>query len=219
MTTFLELRNKLRVRIGNPSTTDVPDATLSEALNDAYRDVATKYPHHKARKLCEFSTVAETADYGLPTNCGAVLRVWDMTNDKRLNKGGPLSMNSDETPESGQPERFVRFRNFLKLDPPPDDVYTIRVYYRENITDLSLDGDEPVTPTTWDTGILILARWYYYDAMGDLPKAGYALNAYRTWISDRSTEIEEEMSAYAGGVELPELSSGSGDRVSFDYEE
>ena len=105
------------------------------------------------------------------------------------------------------PEQYCRFRDFIELVPPPDDVYTIFLYYTETITDLSQSDDVPVIPATWHVGIVFLARWYYYDDQGDVPKATYGLNAYKAWLSDRSTVFEEETVDIDSSVELPTYST------------
>ena len=216
MATHTVLRTKLRVRIGNPVVASVPNSELTENLNDAYRDIATKFRHHKARKLCEFTTVADTAEYALPTDAGAVLRAWDVSNDKKLDVRGAQGHTFVTSPVSAKPTKVVRIRNYIILDPPPDDAYLIRLWYRENITDLANDGDVPVTPSTWDTGLLILAKWYHFQGRGDIPKATTALREYEIWIKDRPTEIEEEMGYRDSGVELPELTVGADRRLDFD---
>ena len=88
------MQTSLRRKIGNPGTGEVPDATLTEHLNNAYRDVATKFSHPKSRKLCSFPTEADTSGYGLPAATGGILKVWDDTNKKRLEKIGPRQFAS-----------------------------------------------------------------------------------------------------------------------------
>lgn len=206
---LLQFRTDLRTMIGSPTTTDVADAKLTRHVNSAYRDIATKYPHYKSRKLCSFPTVDGTMDYGLPSDCGAVLRVWDATSSARIHKRGDAwyADNLDVYTEEDAPQFYVRYRTFVRLIPTPDAVYTIMLYYRESITDLSDDTDEPVIPLDWDIGIKLLARWYYYDEHGDIPKAEYALRAYRNWLEDKPSQMEEETRDQDKGVEMPTLNS------------
>lgn len=216
------MRTRLRKRIGNPDSTDVTDSTLDQHINDAYRDIATKYHHHRARKLCEFPTVTSQSSYGLPTTVGAVLKVIDTTNDKKLKKLGPRRYAEMDfaSPDDGKPVWYIRLRQFVTLmtddGGAPDGIYTIRIHYTDTITDLAEATDTPVIPIPWHVGIILLARWYYHDEQGDNPKAAYALNAWRSWLSDRSTEIEEELMAdMDSGVEVPTLTQQD-PRLNFD---
>jgi len=212
---LLTVRTKLRSRIGNPAVAEVTDATLDDHINDAYRDLGTKFKHPASRKICDFTTVADTSAYGLPGDAEAILNVWDTTNNKRIYKKSARWFAELTAQTSAKPKNYVRFRNYLELVPPPDDAYVIRVYYRTSITDLSLDGDEPVIPVTWHIAIVLLARWYYFDDQGDLPKAGYSLRAYDRWLRDRSTIDEEESSDYDSAVELSSLETQD-ERLNFD---
>lgn len=210
-----DMRTSLRRKIGNPGTTEVPNATLDEHLNNAYRDLATKFAHPKARKICSFPTVADSAAYGLPTAIGGILRVWDDTNKKRLEKIGDRRYAELPTMETGKPDRYVRLRDFIELIPTPDDAYTIFIHYTETIADLVQTDDVPVIPIPWHVGIVFLARWYYRDDQGDLPKASYALNAYNGWLSNRPTTFDEETVDIDSAVELPTLTY-SEPRLDFD---
>lgn len=212
-----DIRSKLRRKIGNPTTGDVPNADLDEHINDAYRDVATKFKHHKARKLCMFDTVDGTASYGLPSVAGSVFKVWDTTTPGKLSKKGPHWYASIATEhENGQPLYYVRFRQHIILVPTPDGVYTLEIFYTDTITDLTNDSDVPVLPETWTPAIWMLARWYYYDDQGDMPKADKAFDTYRIWLSDKPSEIEEESVDIDSGAELPTLTNQD-PRLDFDH--
>ena len=94
---------RLRRRVGSPTTAEVPDSEMEENINDAYRDVAHKFRHHKSRKLCSFSTVATQSKYGLPADVGAIYRVWDDTNKIRLRKRGVRWFSMLPTQTDDQP--------------------------------------------------------------------------------------------------------------------
>ena len=216
-----DMRDKLRKRIGNPDTTDVPDDDLTELINLAYRDIAGRYRFHTVRKLCQFSTVSGTARYGLPADCEAVFRVRDVTNGTKLQKRGDRFAATQEASDdeiTGKPTDYVRQRDWILLDPTPDDVYVMELYYKAGITDLSLDTDEPIIPEAWTEGILKLARHKFYDNAGDIPKATYALANYNSWLSTKPIELDEEKRDIDHGVEIPTLKNASRARMSFDEE-
>jgi len=204
--------------IGSPTTDDVSDDRLDIHINEAYRDIATKFPHHKARKLCSFPTVAGTSDYGLPAEAEAVLRVWDETNGKWLKKVGDTFLVQWDTlnEPDAQPENYIRLREFIRLYPTPDGIYTIWIFHREEIADLAADGDEPVINLSWHPAIPRLARYKYYDEQGDIPKAQYAFTAYQAWLSDKPTEFEEESRDIDSGVTIPTLQRRKTSQLDFE---
>lgn len=214
-----QIRTRLRRRIGNPDTGDVSNTDLNEYINDSYRELAVNYSHHKVRKICTFPTVVGTADYGIPADAGAILGVRDTTNNVKLVKFGLRRGDTVTVTQNGRPQAYERIRGFVRLYPPPDGIYTIRLRYRENITDLSADGDEPLIPMTWHFGIVLHARWNYFDDKGDIPKATHAWNTFVAWVEGKQTEIEEESIDLDSGVELPTLAGNVEPRLDFDEAE
>lgn len=214
---FLTIRTRLRKRVGNPSVTDVPDADLNDAINSAYSDIAVKYKFFKVRRVCTFNTVVGQAKYMLPSGCFAVLRIRDNTNKKWLAKGGDRDYAARTDDTSGKPERYVRYRDWLALMPPSDGVYELEMYYKAKPADLSLDADEPLIPEPWQEGLVRLAKYYYFEDKGDLPKAESALRVYDKWAEEMPLEFDDEAESIDSGVELPTLSETQDKRLDFDH--
>lgn len=206
---LLAMTTRLRRMVGSPDEVDAPNADLVEFLNEAYRDIAASYRFHSIRKLCQFSTIIGTARYGLPAGCEAVLRVRDDTNGCKITKAGDRRAATIEASTSaitGKPLYYVRQRDWLLLDPVPDGVYVMEVFYKAGIVSMVADQDVPVLPDAWHTGIVRLARHKFYDDRGNLPKATYTLAAYNSWLSTKTVEVDEEAVDIDSGVELPTLS-------------
>lgn len=226
---FSEMITSLRRRVGRPTTTEVPDDTLKEVINRAYKEIATKYPFNEVRCITSFNTTADDARYQVPTDSNMIYRVWDDTNKKKLHKRGVRFMTGlpDNLP-NGKPLHYVRVRNYIQLIPTPDAEYSIKLYYKLDLTELEANDDVPVLPPSWHEGILLKARHMYYDDRGEVGKAIYALNAWKEWISDKPSEIDEEKDDMDDtGVVIPSLgheySRGLGVRDTrfndnFDYE-
>lgn len=206
---LLEIRTRLRRRVGSPDATDVTDASLNEFINTAYRDIASRFRFHKVRKLCTFDTIASTSRYGLPTDCEVVLRLRDQTTGMKLRKEDDsfeAGLEGVADTVEGVPASYLRQRDWVKISPVPDGVYTIEVFYKAGITDLVNDTDSPVIPASWHEGIVKLARHGFYDDAGDVPKAQYALQNYASWLSTKSIEVDEEKVDMDKGVRIPSLS-------------
>lgn len=215
------MRDQLRLKIGKPTIGDVPDADLTTHINSAYIDIADKYRFHKARKRCTFPTVIGTARYGLPTDCLAVYGLRNVTNGGKLYKFGDGELGErlpgDAAQTTAAPSRYVTFRAYIELDPIPNAIYTLELFYKAGLVNLVLDADLPLIPLPWHTGIVLLARWYYYDGQKhDLPKAQYAWNSWKAWISNKPNEIDEEKRDIDSGVRVPTLTRGISSRLNWD---
>ena len=213
-----QMTNLLRGRIGNPTTTDVADSTLQAELNAAYLDIKGRYRFHRARKRCQFQTVIGQARYDLPLDILVVLRVSDETNRVKLEKWGDRHLARRPDNELAKPLRYVRYRDWIELNPTPDGVYTMEVYYKFMDQLLQVGGDVPQLPETWHEGIVVLGKYNYYaNVANEAPKAGMAYEAWKLWVADKPTEIDEESVDIDSGVEILPLSSGIEKGLDFNH--
>jgi hypothetical protein len=87
------------------------------------------------------------------------------------------------------------------------------VFYKYAIVLLADINDQPSIPPTWHMGIVLYAAWYYYDEVNDLPKAAARYQSFKTWLSDKPTEIDEEMKAdMDSGVDIVPLNKAVTER-------
>lgn len=220
MSTLLAMRTSLRSRVGNPSTSDVPDAVLDDCLNRAYVQITDRFKYFATRRKCYFATVADQQRYNLPSALLNILSVSDITNRIELTRRDDTWANNNQWDgtTTAKPTDYFRYMGWIGLSPVPDGVYNIEVYYKYAIAALADDADQPVTPSTWDEGIILLARAIYHDDRQDVPKAQYAQNFYKMWLSDKPDELQEElqMSDWQGVI-VPTKQSTVGRRLDFDH--
>lgn len=214
----------LRVRVGNPTTTEVPNLTLIRVINSAYDFIISRYPFHETRRVASFSTVNGTARYTVPSDLLSLLRVWDETSRRKIVKRGVRYLASlPKNLATGEPKAYVRTTNWIEFVPTPSAVYSMRLYYLSKPADLALDADVPLIPATWHEGILAKARHIYYDERGDIGKAVYSGNAWKEWVADKPSEIDAEKDDMDDQpVILPELGGRDYSRTAgydelFDY--
>jgi hypothetical protein len=227
MSTLLEMRVKLRSRIGAPDPNSVTDAVLTDCLNTAYLQIANKYRFHMSRKLCIVKTIAGEFRYALPDNTSAVLRIKDITanHERKLKKLGDRRESEYDartrTDSWGEPMSYARYRGWFELTPTPDGVYSLEVFYKFGVPELVNDSDVPVIPASWHHGIVLMGRQVYYDEVGnDFTKAAYASQSFDKWVAEQPTEIDEEMMAdLDSGVSVPTLNFTQDPRVDFNHEE
>jgi hypothetical protein len=215
---LLDMQNKLRSRIGNPTAIDVPDSVLATELNAAYLDIVDRYRFHRARKRCLFSTVIGQARYDLPTDVLAVLRIRDNTNNRKMEKWGDRQLSSRTDDNLGQPLRYVRYRDWVELNPTPDGVYQMEVFYKFMHEPMIAGTDVPQIPPSWHEGVIVLGKYNYYaNVATDAVKAGIAYEAFTLWVSNKPTEIDEESVDIDSGVEVVPLSGDLTPRLDWDH--
>ena len=210
-----EMRTKLRRKIGNPTTTDVPNSELNDFLNDAQEYISDRYNFHMGRTLYAFNTVAGTKRYALPADAVAVIKVGNRTDRKwirKLDNRDQFRAENQDTDVTGPPERYSRMRDWIQFWPIPDAVYSIGLFYKNAMASLVNDNDESPLPVTWHNGIVLYARYLFYDERQDYAKAQYGYAAWSLWASSKPSELEEEQILDDDlGSELPALRNGNPD--------
>lgn len=211
---FGTLRSRFRVRIGNPTTTDVSDVVLNQCINDAYMEIGDKYRFLRADGRDTFVTTPNVGIYIISAATQLVKKVWDRTNGVVLEKVGEryAAQTDYDSALTGKPMKYLRYEDYIQLFPTPDGVYTIEfMFKRQQITALAGDTDVPIFPLAWHRGILLLAAYYYYaDIARDLAKAAATQNEYKVWLSDKPVEAHEEAAQLDSGVEVPTRSASDG---------
>lgn len=206
-----QLRLDLRAKVGHPNLVDVPDEVLTRFVNEAYQEIGTKYAFHETRCIASMETVAGTARYNLPTDLVALRKVWDNTRGRPIRKAG-VSALTNRGPAAYRhqdaPIMYVRAGKYIELIPAPSAPHTIYLYYNTQVQALVDDTDSTVLPSPWEPGIILLARYKFFDEKGDIAKAQYSYNAYKLWLADKPQEIDMEKVDMDSAVEIPQLRHG-----------
>jgi hypothetical protein len=199
--TLLTLRTLLRRLVGNPSTANVPQSELTLVINIAFKDIVAKYRFHRARTICFVDTEVGQDRYFIPRDVGILKKVWNQTLGCEIRKAGIKGIiNSEPT---GEPTHYHRIGRVLHLRPVPDEVWRINMYYHRMVADLVEDTDVPVIPSVWHIGLLIYAVYWYWTFRQDYARAQIALNNWKVWVSDKPTEVDEELIDSDIHTELP----------------
>lgn len=205
--TLSQMRELLRRLVGNPSSTDVPDSELNEYLNMSYKDIVAKYRFHRARTICYINTVSGTARYFLPREVGVLKRVWNHDLGYKITRAdidAIIPVASEEVFEEGQPTTYTRIGRTITLRPVPNGVWQIDIYYKRMAASLTADDDVPFIPSTWHIGIVYYAESFYWKFRQDHAKQQLAFNDWKVWVSDKPTEMDEEMRSSSVGTQLPQ---------------
>lgn len=218
--TLAELRASLRKRIGNPTTTDVPDVDLNEYINESNQYINDTFAFRASRPTYNFNTVAGTFQYDLPDDVSVLMRVGNRTKQYRLKRRESKFQYDHEdqlTSEVGEPKFYYVGISWIHLYPIPDAVYAMALFYNNIAEPLVADGDTSVIPSTWHSGIVRYARYLFYDINQDFAKAQYAYAAWALWLQNKPNELQDELVYDSDfGVEIPGLRP-SRDRLDWDH--
>lgn len=195
--TLAELRIKLRRSIGNPDTSQVSDALLTEIINAAYEEMCDEFQFRSTRPLREFSTIADVDKYELDSRETMILRLWDQTEgqERRLKRFDmrEFAEAGGQSADRGAPVGYIRVQNYLQIVPMPDAAYDLAYYAKMLPEPLAADDDVPDVPIAWHIGIWRNARYHYWDDAGDIAKAQYSYNNYRLWAQRKTDEWADEL--------------------------
>lgn len=215
-----ELVDSVREACGNVTVNDVPDETFKKVINLAHRYIATVYPNLDSRAVVTTPTVVGLQDYAIPIDCFAIRDVWDTTNNHKLKKRGErwAAHQMWATVPQGRPTDYVRYVDVIRIWPAPDGIYNINTYYQQTIADMVADTDTPVIPLPWHDGLVLKARWYYYDRVrNDIPKASASDTSWQMFLKEMPTALDQETVDIDSGVVIPTLHRGLGRRLDFDH--
>lgn len=217
---FSELVTQTRESCGNVTVNDVPDDVFKRVVNLAHRYIATVYPNLDSRAVVRTPTVVGLQDYAIPADCFAIRGVRDTTSNTKLRKRGERWAENQqwENVPQGRPTDYVRYVDVIRIWPAPDGIYDIDIYYQQTIEDMVADTDTPVIPVPWHDGLILKARWYYYDRIrNDIPKASASDTSWRMFLQEMPTALDQETVDIDSGVVIPTLRSGYGHRLDFDH--
>ena len=98
-----------------------------------------------------------------------------------------------------------------------DDAYTLHVRYVAYPADMVNDSDLPAIPTMWHDGIILRARYKYFDEVGNLPMSQYTFRAWSEWADGKASEWDEENKAdWDMPVTLPTIQTTT-TKLDFDH--
>lgn len=215
-----ELRADLTIAVGNPS--GITSTTLDSCINKAYLRICDMFTFSQNTKRTTTNTVIGTQSYNLATNDTTVLGVWNKTHRYALDKVDAHSVNmyddqSTVSPRRGRPRKYYRAESSIFIMPAPDAVYVLEFVTKQKVAKLVNTSDTPVLYEPWHDGIVLLARWYYFDQVAfDFPKAQYAWGVWQSWLQTKPSEVHQESVDLEQGADFMPITSRTG--TDFDYD-
>lgn len=112
----------------------------------------------EARRVCQqIPTIVGTEKYVLPTDLVATLVVTDRTNKKRLLKTSIENFEQLDPSKTGKPKTYARVARDLYLNPVPDGVYLIHLFYIKEPSQLAAGTDVTELTAAYDRVVHLLA--------------------------------------------------------------
>lgn len=160
------LRSETLVHLGMDATDlDATGTTnLDLLINRSWWDVISQFDFKEEEKIVTFVTVDGTRQYLIQTIIGsdifdAVRQISLLNTDDSshtvLDEISILEYETnynEQTSLRAKPSQYFHNGGYLYLAPTPDDVYTLTVYYKYILTDLS--AGNPSIPQDWHESIL-----------------------------------------------------------------
>ena len=186
---FAELKDQLRVRNGNNSAYDTAGTEASNYyglwINKAYRQLCTqdnvlgvtrKIRFPQTNTSTTATTVDGTAYVSVPSDCLFITEVYDTTNNRKLDEISWKSYieytDRTTTTSENYPTEWTRYGERIYLHPTPDAAYTVTIYYKKLVEDLT-GTTTTIIGAEWDDPIIELASYIMYTWLGEYDKAKY----------------------------------------------
>lgn len=173
---FSELITAVRDEISEPSPGFVSDVEVKRWLNRANYDLADAAGVESAASQT-ITTANGTESYSLNSDFGLVERVElvDQTDSTRYYALEPIDL-AERIDSKGTPRSYYVLAGLLYLNPMPDGVYTVRVWYYKVGATLTANTDVPIIPARFHD-LLTLFAVSQAKRKGDDP-------AYQTYLQD-----------------------------------
>lgn len=194
-TTTLDLKTRLRARIGSPSLVALPDASAIAYVNRGYQHTLDQFVHPITRGEYTLNTVSGTAAYTIPRAYRALMRLWNKDYGTRIAKVTHTRLfefrAGDNRTTTGKPKWYYKNGTELRLMPTPNAAYELIALCKVKLDDLTLDAHE-VQIDDWDDIIVSRAVYSYYLDIGDEPKAKWSLAVWQESVGSKPSQLEEE---------------------------
>ena len=215
--TFTQFQTYLKLRFGD---NDAWDSYFPVWINSAYRQLCTTNTVWELRRNLyipelETSATADTVDgtayISSPADTLIVREIYDTDNNLRLNwmPWSEYIGRTDRTTAAneGKPTKWHRQGGYIFLYPTPDDAYTMTIYYKKRVADLT-GTDVTAIGAEWDDIILEIAHYYGRMWNNEYDKAKISKEAAKEKIAELMTGYWSEERARRESIRPNENMTG-----------
>lgn len=207
--TTASLITELREHLGALSTTELSNADALVLLNRSYWELLDKFPFREKEATATFVTSDGGRNYHVPNPFEALRQLSIQELDSELihvlERKGVWEYEKDRSEsddDKGFPTGYYREGSKIRLDPVPDDIYTVTIKYWTVLDDLDA-ADTPAIPQSWHEIILFGAIWRGFQRLRDFEAATYYKGQQIAFINSAvPTEAKEETDSRVTGLEV-----------------
>lgn len=208
---YLELTNAVlreinEVEITNVSSTRGVQSSVKDFINKAQRDIINsevEWPFTVVNQ--SFTTVAGTAEYDRESDAKTVdydsftiqesadtaeRKLKYISFDEYLERRNEADTNPNASARALSEYVYTTPDNKIGLSPVPDKAtYTVRYYYYQTTTDMTVNTDTPTVTERFHDVIVNRARYYAHMLRSDVQFAQLALRDYTEGLSRMRVEL------------------------------
>lgn len=190
--TLTQMAARLKSRFGENDAFSSPTDYYSVWVNSGYRYLATLEKVQETKRhvfipdletSASATTVDGTAYVTDPADALIVREVFDETNDKRLDwiswQEYVGKTDRGDTSKEGKPTYWNWRSGSIYLYPTPDAAYTLTVYYKKRVADLTA-GEYSSLGAEWDDIIIELGHYFGRMHTNEYERAEVSMKAAKT---------------------------------------
>jgi hypothetical protein len=208
---------------------DIPPSEVSSRVNRAYFDVANALEPSLQERFGVSSTTSGENRIDLPTDFAepiSVSLIWSwstsssaVSSTRTLARVSASHIDANGVYPVGEPYGYCFFANWMELIPSPDSAYSVNFRYRSMVTDMLATGDIPSVSTPAREAILLKAKEFIWEYLGDRNASAMAEQKYLGYMARLKTdEYRRQMGESPMGMApvYRDVSRGySGSRISW----
>lgn len=200
--TLAEIREEVKLCLGNRSTDVIPNTRYDLWINLTEMEIASAFQFFQLEEIATTTMVVGQAIYQLPNDLLAIYSLSDTTAKRKLRRSHFRKFDNVDTTVSGVPTHYIRFGNYIQLIPVPDSENRLQLRYCKIFDKMEKDSDTPTLPAPWHECLILGAEARGWRALGEYQRYGIVKNEYLSIVRSRQAEYEIEESDEEFAIEL-----------------
>ena len=183
---------------------ELAPSRVSEYVNLALSEIATRVPHRELEALAVSSTTSGENRFFLPADLDHVIALSFATEasgegGRVIRQAAPGEFDAVSQGTSlGVPNLYLSYNTWLELYPSPDSSYSLQLRYKARISELTNPDSVPSLATRYQLGVLYKAAEFMAERSGDFKRAAYLGNRYISFMGSVPDVTEQRQRDRAG---------------------